>query len=396
MADGRDAETGDGRPTRASAGPSGPEAAGDATATATATDEARWHAVLARETSGPGGDGFVYAVSTTGIYCRPGCPSRRPKRAHVVFFATAGQALAAGYRPCRRCRPDAAAAPPADRGADVVAQVRARLDAAGTDADADAEPSLSDLAAALGLSPAHLQRVFSAAVGITPKQYAQALRATRLRAALEEDRTVTEAILAAGYGGTARAHGAARGVLGMAPSAYRRRGAGETIDHVVAPCVLGQLLVAATGRGLCLVALGDDTSALQADLKTRFPAATLRADGPAAVAFLPAVLGVLETPVRPAPGAADLPLDLRGTAFQQRVWAILQRIPPGETRTYAEVAAALGQPSAVRAVAGACGANPAALVVPCHRVVRSDGGLGGYRWGVDRKRALLAREKGGG
>jgi len=340
-------------------------------------DTARWRAVIERRR--PAGATFVYAVTTTGIYCRPGCPSRRPNRDNVVFFDGAEQARAAGFRPCRRCHPDA----PTNGALEAaVTVVRQRLETCET------EPTLAELAAEAGLSPGHFQRVFKAMVGVSPKAYARAVRGTRLREALAEGATVTEAIYDAGYSGPARAHNAAEMVLGMSPSAYRKGGAGEIIDHAIGDCVLGRVLVAATPRGLCSVAFGDDDAALLDNLRARFPNAMLRADGDAARAILPAVVAVAAEPGEPFEG----PLDVRGTAFQLRVWEELRRIPPGETRTYSEVAAAIGRPTATRAVANACGDNPVALVVPCHRVVRTDGGLGGYRWGLARKRTLLRHE----
>lgn len=342
--------------------------------------EARWRAVTNRRPMVD--DAFVYAVTTTGVYCRPGCPSRRPRRENVVFFDHAEAARTAGYRPCRRCRPDEPVGAALDA---VIDRARARLDS-----DDEGDPSLAALAEEAGYSPGHFQRLFKARVGLSPKQYARAARVGRLRTALGSGSSVTDAVYAAGYGGTARVHADAPAGLGMTPLAYRKGGAGEVIDHALADGTLGRILVAATARGLCLVAMGDDDGLLLEDLRRRFPAATLRADGPAAHAMLPTVLALAAEPGIPA--AADLPLDLRGTAFQLRVWQELRRIPAGETRTYAEVAAGLGQPTATRAVAGACAANPVALVVPCHRVVRSDGGLGGYRWGVTRKRALLDAE----
>jgi AraC family transcriptional regulator of adaptative response/methylated-DNA-[protein]-cysteine methyltransferase len=325
----------------------------------------------------------VYAVATTGVFCRPGCPSRRPRRENVAFFDSPAAARAAGFRPCLRCRPDG---DPGDG-------LAARLDAARRWLEtAEEEPSLADLAAGAGLGPDHFRRAFKAHVGLSPKQYAKAVRASRMRAALDGGATVTEAVFDAGYGGTARAHADMAGALGMTAAAYRRGGAGVAIDYALEPCALGRVLVAATARGLCMVALGDDDAALLDDLRARFPRATLHPDGAAARAALPAVLRVIADPRQPP---ADLPLDLHGTAFQLRVWAALRGIPSGQTRTYTQVAAAIGEPSATRAVANACGANPVAPVVPCHRVVRADGGLGGYRWGLARKRALLHREGSG-
>ncbi|KAA5604181.1 bifunctional DNA-binding transcriptional regulator/O6-methylguanine-DNA methyltransferase Ada [Roseospira marina] len=346
-------------------------------------DARRWRAVADRQPIAD--EPFVYAVATTGIYCRPGCPSRTPNRENVVYFATPAAAEAAGYRPCRRCWPQGA--DPDDSQTVAVARACRRLE---TD---EAEPALADLAADAGLSAAQFRAVFKDRTGLTPKGYARAVRGHRMRAALEEGATVTEATYAAGYSGSARAHADAPGVLGMTASAYRKGGAGEVIDHATADSALGRVLVAATARGLCGIALGDDDGALLATLWARFPKATLRADGPAAQAVLPVVLRVVADPRQNVAALPEVPLDLRGTAFQLRVWEELRRIPPGETRTYTEVAAAIGQPSATRAVANACGANPVAPVVPCHRVVRSDGGLGGYRWGLERKKALLREEE---
>ncbi len=345
-------------------------------------EDARWRAVVERQA--PYGDGFVYAVMTTGIFCRPGCPSRRPRRDNVRFFDDAAAARAAGFRACRRCGPDDA---PGQAPRDLaVACARHRLETETP------EPPLADLAAQAGLSPGHFQRVFKACVGLSPKQYARAARMDRLRSALRAGQTVTDSVYAAGYSGPARAHADVAGGLGMTASAYRRGAAGEFIDHATAPCCgFGVVLVAATARGVCAVLPGDagTEAGLLDALRMRFPNATLRADGPAARAVLPVVLRLIE---RPGEGGS-IRLDLRGTAFQFRVWAELRRIPPGETRTYAEIAIAIGQPTASRAVARACGANPVAAVVPCHRVVRGDGGLGGYRWGIERKRVLLDRER---
>jgi AraC family transcriptional regulator of adaptative response/methylated-DNA-[protein]-cysteine methyltransferase len=250
-------------------------------------------------------------------------------------------------------------------------------------------PTLAELAAEAGLSPGHFQRLFKARVGVSPKGYARAVRATRLRTALEEGATVTEAIYGAGYGGPARAHGEAGAALGMSPSAYRKGGAGEVIDYTISDCVLGRVLVAATPRGLCAIFLGDDDAALYDSLRARFPKAEVRAGGDSARAVLPTVQTLAAEPGRPFDG----PLDVRGTAFQLKVWDALRRIPPGETRTYGAIADEIGQPTAARAVARACADNPVAMVVPCHRVLRGDGCPGGYRWGTARKLALLKAEQ---
>ena len=342
--------------------------------TTTTPDEARWQAVLARD---PSRDGqFWYGVRSTGIYCRPACPARRPTRVGVTFFETPDAAEAAGYRPCRRCHPREVSARQR-----AVAQARQLLD------EAETAPGLDELAGQVGLSPAHLQRVFKAAVGLSPKQYALARRGERLRTGLRAGEPVTVAQYAAGHGSARSLYDPATGQLGMTPGAYRRGGAGERIAWTVKESPLGDLLVAATGRGLCAVRFGE-REALAAELRAEYPQAELVEDPAGLAELVRAVLARLEG--RPAPVPAT---DLPGSDFQRRVWAALQSIPPGETRSYAEVARMIGAPSAVRAVAQACAANPVALVVPCHRVVRSDGALSGYRWGVERKRALLERER---
>jgi len=352
------------------------------TAASMAWDETEtlWRAVVERRPleSRP----FLYGVTTTRIFCRPGCPSRRPARANVRFFDTAEEARAAGYRPCKRCRPDE----PAGQG------VRTRLEQACHRLVHDeVEPTLADLAAEAGFSPAHFQRLFKAQVGVSPKGYAQAARATRLKGALSRGTRVTDAVYEAGYSGPAGAHDAAREHLGMTPSAWRAGGAGEVIRHAVADSDLGRVLVAATGRGLCAIAFGDDYEALLADLRARFPKATLE---PADATFADHVAAVLALIERPARGL-DLPLDIQGTLFQRTVWTALQAIPAGETVSYAEVAARIGRPTATRAVARACASNHLAVAVPCHRVVAADGALSGYRWGPERKTALLDKEREG-
>lgn len=316
---------------------------------------------------------FVVAVRTTGIYCRPSCPARRPRRENVEFFPGTAEARAAGYRACRRCRPDEAA-----RDRQAVAR------ALGLMAGPDAPPGLEALARAVGYAPHHFQRLFKREMGISPAAYARQLRAGRLAAALEEGRSVTEAIYEAGYGAPSRAYADAGERLGMRPSRWRAGGAGETIRHAVAGTSLGPLLVAATGRGLCRIAFDEDEAALRA----RFPRATIVAGDAAFQDMVRAVVALVDDPRR----ALDLPLDVRGTAFQQAIWAALRAIPAGETRSYAELAATVGRPQAVRAAGSACGDNSLAVVIPCHRVLRSDGGLGGYAYGVERKQALLARE----
>jgi AraC family transcriptional regulator of adaptative response/methylated-DNA-[protein]-cysteine methyltransferase len=349
-----------------------------------ADDAARWGAVLARD---PAADGaFRYGVRSTGVYCRPTCAARRPLRANVVFFADAGDAEAAGFRPCRRCRPNGKS-PDEATAARIAAACRlieARIDAG------EGAPELAVLAEAAGLSPHHFHRVFTRAIGVTPRAYAAATRASRLRQGLAGAASVTEACYEAGYGSSGRFYANAPAALGMTPGAYRRGGAGARIHFAVGPCSLGEVLVAATQAGVCAILLGDDPAALVRDLEARFANATLVGADPSFETMVAKVVGLIERPTAPL----DLPLDIRGTAFQRRVWEALRAIPAGETRSYGEVAAALGVPGAVRAVAGACAANPLAVAIPCHRVVRLGGGLSGYRWGVERKRTLLEREAG--
>lgn len=342
-----------------------------------AKDEARWAAVQGRRAD-PDLGGFVYAVSSTGIYCRPDCPSRRPKRENARFFDSPALAEAEGYRPCRRCRPERRTD---DRAARVAAACR-RL------REEEPTPALADLAAEAGLSPWHFHRVFKQATGLTPRAFAAACRAERFRAALAAGETVTAATYTAGYSSPSRLHedGLARG--GMAPSVRRQGGAGLTIRWALAPCWLGLALVAATDRGLCAIELGDDGEALRAALAGRFPRAELVPGDAAFGTLVAAAVVAVERPERPV----DLPLDMQGTAFQRRVWQALRTLPPGTTTTYSALAEALGRPEAVRAVAGACARNRVAVAVPCHRVIGRDGGLHGYHWGLERKRALLDRE----
>jgi len=342
-------------------------------------DERRWQAVLGREAAMDGR--FVYAVRSTGIYCRPTCPSRRPRRDQVMFFARPGAAEQAGFRACQRCRPSAKKLenPQADIAERACRIIEAHLDQA---------PTLSDLGAQLGLSPFHLQRIFKRAIGITPRQYADACRIDRLKARLKQGDNVTTALYEAGYGSSSRLYEQAPARLGMTPATYQRGGAGAHIRYTIADSALGQLLVAATERGICFVGLGENPAALEANLTGEYPAATIERDETTLGEWVAAI-------VRHLSGEQielDLPLDVRATAFQSRVWNALLEIPYGSTRTYGEVAAALGQPTAARAVARACATNPVALVVPCHRVVGDGGDLRGYRWGVDRKRKLLQQE----
>ena len=338
-----------------------------------------WEAVVRRDAAADGR--FVYAVRSTGIYCRPGCPARLPKRENVAFFASAGEAARAGFRPCRRCRPDGVS--PAERPAAAVSRACRLIETS------EALPALDDLAAAVGVSPYHFHRQFKAATGLTPKAYAKAHRAEAVRRALADPRgTVTQAIYDAGFGSNSRFYETSTETLGMTPGAYRDGGAGTCIRFAVAECSLGSLLVACSAKGVCAIALGDDPQALAQALQDRFPKAELVGGDAGFERLVARVVGFVE-----APGLGlNLPLDIRGTAFQQRVWQALTEIPAGRTASYAEIARRIGAPTATRAVARACAANAIAVAIPCHRVVRTDGSLSGYRWGVDRKRALLARE----
>lgn len=338
-----------------------------------------WAAVAGRDARADGA--FVYAVRTTGVYCRPGCASRLPRRENVAFYEGPIAAEAAGFRPCKRCRPSAASAGERHLAAigRACALIRAR----------EALPSLAELAAAAGISRFHFHRVFKQLTGATPREWGKAHRLGRFAARLDAGESVAEAVYAAGFGASSRAYAAAPNGLGMTPGARRRGGKGETIRFTIVPTPIGQAIVAATTRGICMSALGDDPARLEAELRRRFPAARLEAGDSALVGWAERIVRFITRPAE----QPDLPLDIGGTAFQALVWRALQKIPPGRMASYGELAAALGRPRAVRAVAQACAANRVALLVPCHRVVRSDGGLAGYRWGIERKRALLARER---
>jgi AraC family transcriptional regulator of adaptative response/methylated-DNA-[protein]-cysteine methyltransferase len=348
------------------------------TARAPARDEERWQAVKRRDLAFDGT--FLFAVRTTGVYCRPSCASRPAKRENVSFFSTAAEAEKAGYRACKRCRPDQLGAP--DPQMQAVKRACERIETA------EEAPKLAELAASAGLSPYHFHRVFKALTGVTPKAYAAETRARRAADKLRTAETVTEAIYDAGFNSSSRFYENTAARLGMTPGAVRRGGAGAVIRFAVGEASLGAVLVAATDKGVCAITLGDDPEALVRDLQDRFPRAEFKGGDAEFERTIAEVVGLVEAPAQ----RLDLPLDIRGTAFQQKVWAALQTIPPGKTATYKEIARAIGQPTAVRAVAQACGANPLAIAIPCHRVVRSDGDLSGYRWGVERKRELIARE----
>jgi AraC family transcriptional regulator, regulatory protein of adaptative response / methylated-DNA-[protein]-cysteine methyltransferase len=339
----------------------------------------RWQAVLRRDQTADGA--FVYAVKTTGIYCRPSCPARRPRQENVALFDTCEAARAAGYRACRRCRPDAVDEPH-PHTALVTAACR-RIE------ESDEAVGLDALADAAGLSPHHFHRVFKAVTGLTPKAYGDAHRAERLRHTLSTGQaSVTAAIHGAGYGSSSRFYERSNDILGMTATSYRNGGQDAEIRFAVGECSLGSFLVARSAKGVCALSLGDDPDVLVRALQDRFPRAELVGGDAEFEVLVARVVGLADNPA----AGLGLPLDMRGTAFQQRVWTALQAIPPGHTVSYAELARRIGAPQSARAVARACASNPIALAIPCHRVIRQDGGVSGYRWGVERKRALLKRE----
>ncbi len=341
----------------------------------------RWEALRTRDKTADGS--FVYAVKTTGVYCRPSCAARPARPENVRFYDTTEAARGAGFRACLRCKPDAQASDA--QQAEMIAGICRWI------AEAECEPALADMAARAGLSPYHFHRVFKAQTGLTPKAYAKAHRAQRVRHELTRGgSSVTEAYYDAGFNSNGRFYAEAGAMLGMTPKRYQNGGADSHIRFAVGQCRLGAILVAESEAGVCAVSLGDDPNALVRELQDRFPNATLSGGDADFEKRVARVVGAVE-----APGVGlDLPLDVRGTAFQQRVWDALRHIPAGETLTYAEVAERIGAPKAVRAVAGACAANTLAVLIPCHRVVRTDGSLSGYRWGVERKRRLLDAEAG--
>lgn len=340
--------------------------------------ERRWQAVVRRD---PQADGeFVYAVRTTGVYCHPSCPSRAAKQENVAFFDTATLAAAAGYRPCQRCRPDAPSLQ--QRRHALVRQACEAIEHGPT------TPALAQLSRQAGMSPYHFQRIFKAVTGLSPKAYHQALQAKRVTSALQSAPSVTAAIYDAGFNSTGRFYENAPALLGMAPGRYRQGGAGEHIRYAVERCTLGWIVVAATRKGICAIEFGDEPQALADRVRARFPQAAFE---PADDAFRRWVARVLRHIEQPR-GVLDLPLDVQGTVLQHRVWQALQAIPAGQTVSYGELAERLGQPKAHRAVAHACAVNPVAVAIPCHRAVRADGSLAGYRWGLERKAELLKRE----
>jgi AraC family transcriptional regulator of adaptative response/methylated-DNA-[protein]-cysteine methyltransferase len=338
----------------------------------------RYQAVLARDARADGA--FYYSVKTTGVYCRPSCAARPARPENIAFHSTASAAKRAGFRPCKRCKPDQPSL--AERQRVQVAELCRLIEGS------DEMPSLAELARHAGLSVFHTQRTFKAVTGLTPKAYGSAHRAKRVRAELERSRSVTEAIYGAGYSSSGRFYEESSERLGMTPTKYRRGGAGLEVRFAVGECSLGSILVASTSRGVCAILLGDDPEKLVHDLERRFSRARLVGGDGDFEQLVATVVGLVEKPHVDV----ALPLDICGTAFQERVWQALRKIPAGTTATYADIARRIGAPKSVRAVAQACAANALAVAIPCHRVVRSDGALSGYRWGVERKRVLLARE----
>ena len=336
-----------------------------------------WDAVAARDRSMDGV--FYYAVLSTGIYCRPSCPSKRPRRQNVVFFRASTAAEHAGFRPCKRCKPDTAATDP---NAQLVEKVCRYIET-----HPDEPVTLEALSRSLGISPFYLQRTFKARTGITPRAYADSKRLNSLKAGLREGHSVTRSMYDAGYGSSSRLYERASSQLGMTPSRYRKQGAGETIHFAIAATPIGRMLLAATERGICSIRFGDSAENLEREVRVEYPKAEIvRSDRKLGeqVKALRAIIAGEQT--------AALPLDIQATAFQRRVWEELQAIPRGETKSYSKIAADIGHPKAARAVARACATNPVAIAIPCHRVVRENGAMGGYRWGVERKKKLLALE----
>lgn len=343
-----------------------------------ASEAERWEAVQQRD---QGADGiFYYSVKSTGVYCRPSCAARPALRKNVAFHDSCAAAEQAGFRACLRCKPGQPAL--AERHAEVVAQACRLIDSA------DGPPDLDTLAQACGMSRFHFHRIFKAHTGITPKAYADAGRARRVQQQLADAPTVTDAIYAAGFNSSGRFYAASAQVLGMTPQAFRAGGSGASIRFAIAASSLGAILVAATEKGICAILMDDDPELLVRDLQDRFPKAELRGADAGFEQTVAQVVAFVEAPQI----GLDLPLDVRGTAFQQRVWQALREIPAGQTVSYAELAERVGLPKGARAIAGACAANPVAVAIPCHRVVRNDGSISGYRWGVERKHALLKRE----
>jgi len=347
----------------------------------TAQPESRWERLKNRDKASDGA--FVYGVMTTGVYCRVGCPSRLPRRENIRFFASGAEARRAGFRPCKRCQPDGASLE--ERQTEAIAKACALIEAA------EDKPDFNEIAQAAGMSRHHFHRIFKQTAGVTPGAYFSALKKRRALGGLGRNSTVTETIYEAGYGSSSRFYEACASGLGMKPSVIAKGGAGEIIRFAVGACSLGSVLAAASSEGVCAIELGDEPERLIEAFQNRFPNAELKKGDADFERIVAEVIGLVEEPGR----AFKLPLHVRGTAFQEKIWRILRTIPLGETMTYAEVAAKAGRPGAVRAVANACASNKLAVVIPCHRVVRTGGALSGYRWGVERKEALLEREGAG-
>jgi len=355
-----------------------PMSANSATLAVRTENDPRWAQVIARD---PKADGsFYYSVRTTGVYCRPTCPSRRPRPENVQFHSNRESAECAGFRPCKRCRPGAPSL--SQQHAARIAAACVRIE------NAETAPTLEQLAKYIGMSPYHFHRVFKAVTGLTPRGYATAHRAKRLRDELEQGTNITNAIFNAGYNSSSRFYEESDRMLGMTPTRFRSGGADTHIRFAIGECSLGSILVACSERGVCAILMGNDPDSLARDLQDRFPRANLIGGDRNFEQMVATVVGFVESPEL----GLDLPLDVRGTAFQQRVWQAIRKIPAGKTASYSDIARRIGAPRSVRAVAQACAANALAVAIPCHRVVRTDGGLSGYRWGVERKRKLLQRE----
>jgi AraC family transcriptional regulator of adaptative response/methylated-DNA-[protein]-cysteine methyltransferase len=341
-------------------------------------DGSYWDAVAARDR---GMDGvFFYAVTSTGVYCRPSCPSKRPRRENVVFFREREAAERAGFRPCKRCKPDAADGP--DPNAQLIEKVCRYIDA-----HPDEPVTLETLGRALAISPFYLQRTFKAHTGITPRAYADSRRLQSLKTGLREGHSVTRSLYDAGYGSSSRLYEKASSQLGMTPARYRKQGFGITIQYAIAATPIGKMLLAATDRGICSIRFGDAEATLESELRIEYPKAEIVRSDRRLGEQVKALRAIIQGESKIA-----LPMDIQATAFQRQVWQALQAIPRGATKSYSKIAADIGHPKAARAVARACAANPVAVVIPCHRVVREDGSLGGYRWGLERKRKLLSLE----